>query len=591
MNNNIFQVLSKGLKFCPVPDIETQIDQTIKTFKKLEVILNNKFKNCLKPYQRSGGKYPKLDHLLNSFSYIQREQAVRIPGLHKKINEIIRDIKLAPEASQNLENHEKQNLHYLAGLKNFIIKGADKGPFIVVLTEAEYTKEAERQLVSDNYEICNTDNTSIIDSLVDKVSSLFRELKELELLSLVNINNYINKSYTLPHMYLLPKVHKPETEIGTIEGRPIISGMKGPNKALDKVIEFFINPLMNVMPNLLKDTKDLLLKLEGQRFPIHACLITLDVKSLYPSIPHVDGIEALYNVYDNNLIYLTEYFQKQGITLPSPSFIKRSVAHIIYNNYFTFNERTYLQQKGTAMGSNISVTYANSFMFEHFDLVLKEDDRFLYFRYIDDILLVWLADLESFPQFIEEINRIHPSIKFTYSNPSATATFLDLNISLSNGNISYNTHTKNLRNHYLNASSCHPEHIIENIPYTEALRYSRNNSDRDYLQIQLEALFKDLLSNGYKTNNIRTKFGRALLKERNLKITKKPTKKKKIKEQSVFLKVPYHPTTAPIIKKKLKNIMRWLESTYAGASWKSNFPTKIITSNKLPPKIGEILKN
>ena len=164
-------------------------------------------------------------------------------------------------------------------------------------------------------------------------------------------------------------------------------------------------------------------------------------------------------------------------------------------------------------------------------------------------------------------------------------------ISLNNGNISYNIHTKNLRNHYLNASSCHPEHIIENIPYTEALRYSRNNSDRDYLQIQLETLFKDLLSNGYKTNNIRTKFGRALLKERNLKITKKPTKKKKIKEQSVFLKVPYHPTTAPIIKKKLKNIMRWLESTYAGASWKSNFPTKIITSNKLPPKIGEILKN
>jgi hypothetical protein len=37
----------------------------------------------------------------------------------------------------------------------------------------------------------------------------------------------------------------------------------------------------------------------------------------------------------------------------------------------------------------------------------------LYFRFIDDIFAIWCGSKESFIQFMEEINKLHPTIKFT----------------------------------------------------------------------------------------------------------------------------------------------------------------------------------
>jgi hypothetical protein len=85
-----------------------------------------------------------------------------------------------------------------------------------------------------------------------------------------------------------------------------------------------------------------------------------------------------------------------------------------------------------------------------------------YKRYIDDILMLWKGSEEKFLEFMNKINSLHPTIKFTHSfeMKSKSATFLDTTIQIKNGKISKDLYRKEIdRIQYLLPSSCHPAHI------------------------------------------------------------------------------------------------------------------------------------
>ena len=63
------------------------------------------------------------------------------------------------------------------------------------------------------------------------------------------------------------------------------------------------------------------------------------------------------------------------------------------------------------------------------------DKPFLWFRYIDDILMVWIHGNEKFDCFIAYLNNIHPTIKFTSERSTTSIPFLDVNILLESGKI------------------------------------------------------------------------------------------------------------------------------------------------------------
>ena len=44
--------------------------------------------------------------------------------------------------------------------------------------------------------------------------------------------------------------------------------------------------------------------------------------------------------------------------------------------------------------------------------------------------------------FMEELNKLFPNLEFTYESLKKTVAFLDLNISLENGSIATDLHTK-----------------------------------------------------------------------------------------------------------------------------------------------------
>ena len=96
---------------------------------------------------------------------------------------------------------------------------------------------------------------------------------------------------------------------------------------------------------------------------------------------------------------------------------------ILDYSVFEFNKKKYQQQFGTSMGTKPAPPYANIFMarkiykailqvcekyIENGDIPIKFMKRFL-----DDIFLIFLGSIQKLHEFFQEINLIHPNIKFT----------------------------------------------------------------------------------------------------------------------------------------------------------------------------------
>ena len=63
-------------------------------------------------------------------------------------------------------------------------------------------------------------------------------------------------------------------------------------------------------------------------------------------------------------------------------------------------------------------------------------------RYIDDIFLVWTQGKEELERFLKELNEAHPNLKFTREFSEEKILFLNLSLSLSNGKLYIDLHTK-----------------------------------------------------------------------------------------------------------------------------------------------------
>ena len=78
------------------------------------------------------------------------------------------------------------------------------------------------------------------------------------------------------------------------------------------------------------------------------------------------------------------------------------------------------------MGTAMAPTYANIFVeVLEKQLLLKP---FGWIRFINDIFALWTHGTETFNQFLNYINKFHPTIKFDYTFSHKTVNFLDTTI-------------------------------------------------------------------------------------------------------------------------------------------------------------------
>ena len=194
-------------------------------------------------------------------------------------------------------------------------------------------------------------------------------------------------------------------------------------------------------------------------------MITMDVNSLYNSIPHTEGINACRS------------FHNRHTTDPSLiNDIPILVDFILNHNLFKFNNDHYSQNNGTAMGTKIAPAYANISMgaIEISFLSSSYLIPCIYYRYIDDIFQIWPHGNDSLTHFFEHANNIHQNIKFTHECSKTTLPFLDVSDQIAQNNIFTTLHKKPTYSHrYLHYTSCHPVHMKNSIIYSQFFRYKR----------------------------------------------------------------------------------------------------------------------
>ena len=98
----------------------------------------------------------------------------------------------------------------------------------------------------------------------------------------------------------------------------------------------------------------------------------------------------------------------------------------------------------------------------------------VWWRYINDIFLLWQHGEEK-PKTVSNIlNRYHPSIKFTSKYSKEWIDFLDVEIIKEGNQLLTDVFVKSADTHqYFHAISCHAYHSKKFIPYSQALRFNR----------------------------------------------------------------------------------------------------------------------
>ena len=115
-------------------------------------------------------------------------------------------------------------------------------------------------------------------------------------------------------------------------------------------MDFHTQPLVDVVPTVIKDTNEFFRRLKGLGFvPVTALMVTIDVVGLYPHIPHSEGLEALRTAVD-----------EENAKIPLEYLV--GLAKLVFGNYFEFNDRLYRQKLGTVIGTKFAPAFAKIFM-------------------------------------------------------------------------------------------------------------------------------------------------------------------------------------------------------------------------------------
>ena len=174
------------------------------------------------------------------------------------------------------------------------------------------------------------------------------------------------------------------------------------------------------------------------------------------------------------------------------------------------------------MGTRMAPSYANIFMAQLEQRILAKTNvsPHIWWRYIDDIFAIWNHGEAALESFMEELNHIHPTIKFTAEWSRESISFLDTRVSLKNGSLTTALYVKPTDTHqYLAANSCHPRHCKTAIPFSQALRMRRIcSSDEDFLKRTSE-LKTHLAHRGYVPSFVQEQINRALYIRRSDALT------------------------------------------------------------------------
>ena len=386
------------------------------------------------------------------------------------------------------EHHTLNNIRKKLESNNAIAVKADKGNSVVIMHTSDYNTKVQDFIDNNSFTILNKDPTQTFQN---KIKDTIRNCPILfpgdQRFKLTNMNP------TPPNIRGLPKIHKIENPI-----RPIVNWRDAPAykmaKSLNKLIQLHI-PLPNAF-NITSPTQ-LISELLNIPYIPGIKLASFDIENMYSNIPTNEIIPIIREISARN--QLDSKITNEIITITQT---------VLQQNYLTFNNNIYSQHSGLAMGAPSSGILSEIYIqnMEHTIIynILIQHSILGYFRYVDDILIVYNENVTDIHRVYNLLNHVDPTIKFSLETENNhNINFLDVSINHQDNHFTFNIHRKpTTTDIIIPADSCHPpeqKHAAIKHMINRMNSYNLNHTDKATEQHVIEQI---LDANGYNTSVI-----------------------------------------------------------------------------------------
>ncbi len=477
---------------------------------------------------------------------------------------------------QNLSTEHQKALTGLRKDRSITIKPADKGTCIVIQDTKNYLLEGLKEL---------EDKTTYVELDADTSLQTAREANDLikdchmnkRLLSVFEKNRYTTdlKDVRAQRLYWLRKVHKTPHKL-----RPIVSCCSGPTQKLSQLCNNLLKEFLGSVQSLVTSSGEVIRIIEHLKVPPDArkslILATLDVKALYPSIPHGAGIAmALQQAIPTDPPVLEDY--------PKKTMLKEMLKIILSGNTFQFAGRTFKQIKGIAMGTPVAPTWANLFMGKlETDALARWQGTspLLWLRYIDDIFTLFPGPQEELNFLLQHMNSQMSTIEFTMDYSTHKINFLDITVFKgvryhSEGVLDIRPYSKAIDPHtYLHFSSAHPRNNMRGVVKVEVIRTLRRSSSPEIYAQAISQLLAWFSNRNYPMKMLKEVLAEVKFEDREQRL-RPSTGQPLLPPGTTVLSVRQHPS---ITNGALYEAMR-----------DDELPFVPLVSRRRPPTSGDLL--
>ena len=282
--------------------------------------------------------------------------------------------------------------------------------------------------------------------------------------------------------------------------------------------------------------------------PPDSIFVSFDVSNLFPSIPTSECLTLV-----NSLLFrsaLPDYVVDDLFSL---------LRVTLEQNFFMFDQKIFEQPSGLAMGSPLSPFLAEVFMnnleVNHISkLNLFSDHVVHWYRFVDDVFAVFRGNESDVISFIDDVNKLHPNIDFTYElEQNNSLPFLDIKVSRDRDRhrLSFNIYRKDTTtDHVIPYDSYHPlSHKLSAFHSYFVRLFSIPLSDIDF-KIEYNTIIKIAENNNFPLKIIKKLFNK---KKKQYFIGRITTLNKVSSEPVHFFSLPFVSPVCYTIQNCLKS--------------------------------------
>ncbi|KAI5724687.1 hypothetical protein M8J77_005960 [Diaphorina citri] len=378
-----------------------------------------------------------LDTVINAEMCVMKAEAQNQDKIRHEVCNVIENIFSNSNSHrnkriQNVHKNQKKILHQLRQklkLSNSTIIPADKTKSIVIINNNDLNQKVQQFLDKNNLQQVNRDPTK----------ENLKSVKEIIKFSTIIPEN--KKRYLTSHKISAPKfnpilkTHKPDKPI-----RPLIDSRYAPCYRLAKYLQNLLQNNANLnSESHLTNGYQYTNKVKDLKIPSNSKLVSFDVVDMYTSIPR----DHLLTILKSNLE------NKKSLNSDEINELVNMVKLVINENYFEYNGKFYVNNKGLAMGAPLSSILSEIYL-QHIEneYILKPNNPYhkyicYWYRYVDDTICLFKGTSRQIDNFLKYLNTLSTTVKFTKEEEeNKQINFLDLTIKNNNSHHQFSIYRK-----------------------------------------------------------------------------------------------------------------------------------------------------